>query len=88
MMEKGLLDEAESLVPFRHLNALQTVGYAELFEYIQGKTSLEESISLIKQNTRHYAKRQMTWLNKNDNLMWLDDDYLNRIIFHCGDAKI
>lgn len=88
MMVKGLLNEVESLMPYRHLNALQTVGYTELFEYLEGKKSLEESISLIKQNTRHYAKRQMTWLNKNDNLMWLDDDYLNRIIFHCGDAKI
>ena len=88
MMEKGLLDEVKSLVPFRHLNALQTVGYSELFEYIQGKISFEESISLIKQNTRHYAKRQMTWLNKNDELVWLDDDYLNRIITYCGNAKI
>jgi len=88
MMEKGLLDEVKSLVPFRHLNALQTVGYSELFEYIQGKISFEESISLIKQNTRHYAKRQMTWLNKNDELVWLDNDYLNRIITYCGNAKI
>lgn len=88
MLEKGLLDEVKSLMPYRHLNALQTVGYTELFEYLQGKKSFDESISLIKQNTRHYAKRQMTWLNKSDNLIWLDEDYLNNIILHYKDTKI
>jgi tRNA dimethylallyltransferase len=80
MMELGLLDEVKSLLPDQHLNALQTVGYTELFDFLQGKCSLEASISQIKQNTRHYAKRQMTWLNKNNNLVWLEDDFLNKII--------
>lgn len=64
MMEEGLLAEAKALVPFRHLNALQTVGYTELFDYFDGKYSLAEAVEKIKQNTRNYAKRQMTWMRK------------------------
>jgi tRNA dimethylallyltransferase len=80
MMDAGLLDEAVSLLPYQHLNALQTVGYSELFDYLKGKSSLEDSVSRIKQNTRHYAKRQMTWLNKNENLIWLEDNFFNKIL--------
>lgn len=65
MMESGFLKEAESLYPFKHLNALQTVGYKELFDYFDGKYSLEKAVEEIKKNTRHYAKRQMTWFRKN-----------------------
>lgn len=65
MMESGLLKEAESLYPFKHLNALQTVGYKELFDYFEGKYPLEKAVEEIKKNTRHYAKRQMTWFRKN-----------------------
>lgn len=61
MMHQGLLEEAENLNPFRHLNALQTVGYRELFQYLDGKISLNEAIEKIKKNTRHFAKRQITW---------------------------
>ena len=64
MMQDGLLKEAEELLPFRHLNALQTVGYKELFDYFDGKVSLEKAIDEIKKNTRHYAKRQMTWFRR------------------------
>jgi tRNA dimethylallyltransferase len=64
MVEHGLLKEAERLYPFRHLNALQTVGYQELFEFMEGTTSLDQAIESIKQNTRHYAKRQITWFKK------------------------
>jgi tRNA dimethylallyltransferase len=80
MMQAGLLEEVESLLPQQHLNALQTVGYTELFQYLQGKSTLEKSVSLIKQNTRHYAKRQMTWLNKNENLIWLENDFKKNIL--------
>ena len=80
MISEGLLDEVKSLFPYRHLNALQTVGYSELFDYLQGKMGLDESISRIKQNTRHYAKRQVTWLNKNKELIWLDGDYLKNLL--------
>jgi len=64
MMEAGLIEEAKGLFPFRHLNALQTVGYKELFDYFDGKISLEKAVEDIKKNTRHYAKRQMTWFRK------------------------
>lgn len=64
MMQDGLLKEVEELLPFRHLNALQTVGYKELFDYFDGKLSLEKAINEIKKNTWHYAKRQMTWFRR------------------------
>jgi tRNA dimethylallyltransferase len=66
MMEAGLLKEAENLFPFRHLNALQTVGYKELFNYFEGKYSLEKAVEEIKKNTRHYAKRQITWFKRSN----------------------
>lgn len=72
MMENGLLEEAKSLYPHRHLNALQTVGYKELFQYIEGEISLEFAISEIKKNTRRFAKRQLTWLNKEKDIYWFD----------------
>jgi tRNA dimethylallyltransferase len=65
MIENGLLKEAEVLYPYKHLNSLLTVGYRELFEYFDGKYSLEKAVEEIKKNTRHYAKRQMTWFRKN-----------------------
>jgi len=72
MIREGLVQEAQSLFPFKHLNALQTVGYKELFECFDGKISSEEAIELIKQNTRHYAKRQLTWFRKDSTVQWFD----------------
>jgi tRNA dimethylallyltransferase len=66
MMAEGLLEEAKALYPFKHLNALQTVGYTELFAHFDGQMSLEEAVDKIKQHTRNYAKRQTTWFRKND----------------------
>lgn len=63
MMKHGLFDEVKTLYPYRQLNALNTVGYKELFDVIDGNTSLENAVNLIKQNTRRYAKRQLTWFN-------------------------
>lgn len=63
MMEQGLLEEVKNLYPNKHLNALNTVGYKELFEFTDGKITLEEAVHLIKQNSRRYAKRQLTWFN-------------------------
>ena len=71
MMQQGLLDEAKSLYPKRHLNALNTVGYKELFEYFDGKCTLEEAVEQIKIHTRQYAKRQMTWLRKDNSYQWI-----------------
>ncbi len=72
MMEAGLLKEAESLFPYRTLNALQTVGYSELFDHLEGKCSLDEAVEHIKTNTRRYAKRQMTWFRRDPAVEWLD----------------
>lgn len=64
MMQDGLLEEARQLFPYRHLNALQTVGYQELFQYFENKNTLEGAIDLVKQNSRRYAKRQLTWMRR------------------------
>jgi tRNA dimethylallyltransferase len=82
MMNAGLLKEAESLYKCKHLPALQTVGYSELFDYIEGKCSLEEAVSKIKQNSRRYAKRQMTWFKRNPTTAWFDPNELKAIINH------
>ncbi|WP_299486472.1 tRNA (adenosine(37)-N6)-dimethylallyltransferase MiaA [uncultured Allomuricauda sp.] len=74
MMEAGLLTEAEKLYPNRHLNALQTVGYRELFQYFDGNFTLDFAISEIKKNTRRFAKRQLTWLRKNNSILWVGYD--------------
>ncbi len=71
MMEQGLLTEVEQLLPYRHLNALQTVGYKELFDYMDGLLSLPQAIERIKINTRQYAKRQMTWFKRDEAIQWL-----------------
>ena len=72
MLEDGLIDEAKSLYPHSEKNALQTVGYRELFEYFDGKISEEEAISEIKKNTRRFAKRQNTWFKKNESINWFN----------------
>ena len=72
MMESGLLEEAKSLYPQKELNALQTVGYRELFQFLDGTISKEEAISEIKKNTRRFAKRQGTWFRKNKAIKWFD----------------
>ena len=71
MMEAGLLEEVRGLLPLRNYPALRTVGYEELFDYLDGKTSLEEAVRLIKRNTRHYAKRQLTWWRRDGDIEWL-----------------
>lgn len=72
MVENGLLAEAKALLPYKHLNALNTVGYKELFNYFEGNTTLEFAISEIKKNTRRFAKRQLTWFRKDTSIMWFD----------------
>ncbi|HLV23821.1 MAG TPA: tRNA (adenosine(37)-N6)-dimethylallyltransferase MiaA [Moheibacter sp.] len=70
MMDAGLLDEVKSLYEFRNLNSLQTVGYREIFDYLDGKTSLDLAVEEIKKNTRRYAKRQLTWYRKDEKIKW------------------
>ncbi|MFD2891428.1 tRNA (adenosine(37)-N6)-dimethylallyltransferase MiaA [Flavobacterium chuncheonense] len=72
MMDQGLLNEAEKLYPHKNLNALQTVGYRELFDYFDNKITLDFAIEEIKKNTRRFAKRQLTWFKRNDNAHWFD----------------
>lgn len=74
MIEAGLIDEVKKLYPYKHLNALQTVGYTEVFDYLDGKTTLANAIEAIKKNTRHYAKRQMTWFKKDPEIRWFATD--------------
>ena len=76
MLEEGLEDEARQLWPLRHLNALNTVGYKELFDYFEGKTDYAEAVRLIKRNSRRYARKQLSWFRRDDDIRWFHpDDY-------------
>lgn len=70
MMEQGFLEEAESLHNYRHLNALNTVGYKELFDYMDGRWTLQEAVERIKGNTRRYARKQLTWYKRDETMKW------------------
>ena len=72
MMDDGLVEEVRSLAEYRHLTALQTVGYKEVFDYLDGAASLDETVGLIQRNTRHYAKRQLTWWRRDASIRWLE----------------
>lgn len=80
MISRGFLEEAKSVYPFRSHNALQTVGYKELFDCMDGKTTLEEAVELIKLHTRQYAKRQLTFFHKNKDYTWFEPVQLRKII--------
>ena len=86
MMEQGLLEEVRSLIPYQQLNALQTVGYRELFDYFKGLMSLEEAVAAIKTNTRQYAKRQMTWFRKDPQYTWFAPTEVEKIKEHLSGA--
>lgn len=88
MMENGLLNEVQSLLPYQHLNALQTVGYRELFAYLTGETSLEFAIEEIKKNTRRFAKRQLTWFKRDPNTIWITNTTEPDTLFSLLDQKI
>ena len=77
MMADGLLDEVRRVYPLRHLNSLNTVGYKELFHYLDGEWSLDMAVERIKKNTRVYAKKQMTWFAHDPEILWLDADTLS-----------
>ncbi len=80
MIKDGLIKEVEGLKSFRHLNPLNTVGYSEIFDYLEGKSNREEAIEKIKQNTRRFAKRQLTWFKKSEDIKWYKPDELEPII--------
>ena len=80
MIKEGLEAEARSMLPQRHLNALQTVGFSELFDYFDGTISREEAIELIKRNSRRYAKRQMTWFRRDKEIQWFTKPQASEVI--------
>jgi len=82
MIGEGLVEEAHNLLKYRHLNALQTLGYKELFEYFDGKITLETAISLIKRNSRRYAKRQITWWARDKEIRWFNPLQKDDIIMY------
>lgn len=80
MIENGLIDEAKQFIEYKSLNALNTVGYKELFPYIEGEYTLERAIELIKRNTRRYAKRQLSWFNRDKEINWFKPDEKEKIL--------
>ena len=84
MMEQGLLQEVENLYPFKQLKPLQTVGYTELFDFIDNKTNFQQAVEEIKKNTRRYAKRQMTWYRKELQVNWFEPKEVEKIKIHIN----
>ncbi|MBQ2373708.1 MAG: tRNA (adenosine(37)-N6)-dimethylallyltransferase MiaA [Alistipes sp.] len=87
MVEEGLEAEARSMYPKRHLNALQTVGYRELFEYFDGNCTFEEAVELVKRNSRRYAKRQLTWFRRDENTAWFHPNDLEAILEYISSKR-
>ncbi len=80
MIENGLVDEAQLFLPFKHLNSLNTVGYKELFPYMEGAYPLERAVELIKRNSRRYAKRQLSWFNRDKEINWFRPNEREKIL--------
>jgi tRNA dimethylallyltransferase len=80
MMEAGLEREARAVLPYRNCNSLRTVGYSEMFDFFDGKTTRDEAVELIKRNTRRYAKRQMTWFRRDADIRWFEPSQTDKII--------
>jgi tRNA dimethylallyltransferase len=89
MISNGLLEEVKSLQPFRKYNALNTVGYSEIFAYLDGESTLKEAVDQIKQNTRRFAKRQLTWFRRDDSTSWFEPGQDDAVIsyIHKGQIK-
>lgn len=85
MIEAGLFEEAKSLYPYRTKNALQTVGYQEIFEFMEGKYDRQEAIRLLKRNSRRYAKRQLTWFKRDEEIIWMNPANDEQIIKLCAE---
>ncbi len=80
MIALGLFEEAAQLLPYRNLNALQTVGYREIFDYLDGQYDREEAVRLLKRNSRRYAKRQLTWFKHDEEIVWFRPDQVNELL--------
>lgn len=87
MMEQGLLEEVRNVLPYRHLNSLNTVGYKELFMYLDGEWTLDFAIEKIKQNSRIYSRKQMTWFKRDTEIHWFHPDETERIIHFVETQK-
>lgn len=87
MMEKGLLEEVQGVLPYREQNALKTVGYAELFEYLDGNCSLADAVDKIKQNTRRFAKRQLTWFRRDEEIKWFEPEQTTEILAYIDQYR-
>jgi len=85
MINEGQIEEAKALFEFRHYNSLNTVGYKELFEHFEGKISMEKAIELIKRNSRHYAKRQLSWFRRDEKIQWFHPDQEDEIIAYLDE---
>ena len=79
MIQQGLFEEAQQLYSYKDLNALQTVGYREIFEYLDGQYDKEEAVRLLKRNSRRYAKRQLTWFKRDEEIVWFKPDLVDDI---------
>jgi tRNA dimethylallyltransferase len=88
MIESGLFEEAKQLQAYQHFNALQTVGYREIFDHLDGKYDREEAIRLLKRNSRRYAKRQLTWFKRDEQIRWFKPDQVKEIIAHIESVSI
>ena len=84
MMEEGLLEEAKSVYPYKHLNSLNTVGYKEMFQYLDGEWTLDFAIEKIKQNSRIYSRKQMTWFKRDTDITWFHPDQKEEIMNHIN----
>ncbi len=82
MMADGLLEEANSVYPYRHLNSLNTVGYKEMFNYLDGEWTLDFAVEKIKQNSRIYSRKQMTWFRRDEDIVWFHPDQQEEILNH------
>jgi tRNA dimethylallyltransferase len=88
MMEEGLLEEAKSVYPYRQLNALNTVGYKELFNYLDGQWTLSFAIDKIKQNSRIYSRKQMTWFKRDEEIRWFHPQQEAEIVAYLFNAML
>lgn len=88
MMESGLLEEVKSLLPYKNLNALNTVGYSELFDYLEGNGTQEEAVDKIKQNSRRFAKRQLTWFRRQHDIKWFVPGQTEKVIKYINQSVL
>ena len=87
MIQEGLENEVKALLPFRSTNSLNTVGYKEMFAYFDGKMSLEEAADKIRQNSRIYSRKQMTWFKRDNQIKWFEPEQLGDMIAYISESS-